>query len=227
MKKYTTSADIKKVVLWGGTGQSKVDRPILEASGIRVVAVFDDTPNLTSPFSDVNIHCGWESFIKWINHQSNRNEFGFCISIGNPHGRVRLKLQEKLIGEGLSPIPVIHPSAIIADSVKIGKGVQIMAGAIIQPETQIGDQCIINTGASVDHENLLGDGVEIGPGATLCGCVRVETNGWIAAGAIVLPRITIGQDSIVGAGSVVTRDLPDHVVAYGSPARIVRKTSGR
>ena len=45
----------------------------------------------------------------------------------------------------------------------------------------------------------------------------------IGAGAIVLPRRTIGEGSIVGAGSIVTRDIPDHVVAFGQPARVVRR----
>jgi sugar O-acyltransferase (sialic acid O-acetyltransferase NeuD family) len=218
-----TSGTISKAILWGGTGQAKVNRPILEASGIRVVAVFDDTPNLASPFPDVDIFCGWDSFTKWINTQANRNEIGFSISIGNPHGLVRLKLQERLLGEGLNPIPVVHQSAIIASNVKIGRGVQIMAGVVIQPEAQLGDQVIINTGATVDHEDILSDGVEIGPGATLCGCVSVGKNGWVAAGAVVLPRMTIGENSIVGAGSLVTKDVPRNVVAYGTPAKVVRE----
>ena len=220
--KYNPPTSISKVILWGGTGQAKVNRPIIEYYGVKVVAVFDDTPGLKSPFPDIEIYCGWDAFVKWIENQK-RDEIGFSISIANPHGRVRLKLQDKLMAEGLSPIPVVHPEAIIAENVTIGRGVQIMAGAIIQPEVRIGDQCIINTKASVDHENILEDGVEIGPGATLCGDVYVETNGWIAAGAVVLPRIRIGHDSIVGAGSLVTKNIPPNVVVYGSPSREIRK----
>ena len=45
---------------------------------------------------------------------------------------------------------------------------------------------------------------------------------WLGGGAIVLPGVTIGADTVVGAGSVVTRDLPAGVVAVGNPARVVR-----
>jgi sugar O-acyltransferase (sialic acid O-acetyltransferase NeuD family) len=223
MTKYKPFASISRVILWGGTGQAKVNRPIIEHYGARVVAVFDDTANLQSPFPDVKIYYGWDAFLQWINGEKDRSDIGFCIAIANPHGRVRLKFQEKLMSLGLTPIPVVHPGAIIAENVTIGKGVQIMAGAVIQPEVKIGDQCIINTNASIDHEDVLEDGVEVGPGATLCGNVHVETNGWIAAGAVVLPRIRIGHDSTVGAASLVTRNIPANVVVYGSPAKEIRK----
>lgn len=53
--------------------------------------------------------------------------------------------------------------------------------------------------------------------------VTLEANTWIGAGAIVLPGVTVGRDSVVGAGSVVTRDVPPGVVAVGNPCRVVRE----
>ena len=209
-----------KVILWGGTGQAKVVRPIIEYYGARVTAVFDDTPSLEPPFSDVDLYCGYEEFQKWIGSQ-NRGEIGFCITIGNPHGRVRLRLHDMLIEAGLQPITIAHPMAWIADNATIGSGSQILVGAIVAPEAKIGRQCIINTKASVDHEDVLEDGVEVAPGATLCGLVYAGVNAWICAGATVLPRIKIGADAIVGAGAVVIRDVPDRVTVVGVPAEII------
>ncbi len=57
--------------------------------------------------------------------------------------------------------------------------------------------------------------------------VRIGKNCWLGAGVVVLPGVTIGDDTVVGAGSVVTRDLPAKVVAVGSPARVVREISER
>lgn len=215
------------IILWGGTGQAKVVRPIIEYYGSKVVAVIDDTPGLKSPFPDVEIYCGYEEFKAWIKSQ-NREELGFCVAIGNPHGRVRLRLHEMLMKEGLSPITIAHPSAWIAENATIGSGTQIMAGAIIAPEVQIGRECIINTNASVDHECVLEDGVEVAPGATLCGDVHVGTNAWVCAGATVLPRIKIGADAIVGAGAVVTQDVPARVTVTGAPAKpIIKKEASK
>ena len=55
--------------------------------------------------------------------------------------------------------------------------------------------------------------------------VHIGKNCWIGAGAIILPGVTIGDQVVVGAGSVVTKDLPSNVVAVGNPCRVVREVS--
>jgi maltose O-acetyltransferase len=90
----------------------------------------------------------------------------------------------------------------------------------------------------------IGDGVQIGPNVQLLTPIhpleprrrrdRWETaapivigdNVWIGGGAIVCPGVTIGTDTVVGAGAVVTRDLPSGVLAVGNPARVVRELPG-
>jgi sugar O-acyltransferase (sialic acid O-acetyltransferase NeuD family) len=218
MEKVSINKLPARIILWGGTGQAKVVRPIIEHFGSKVAAVFDDTPNLTPPFSDVDLYLGYEGFKSWIQRQPDR-DIGFCLTIGNPHGRARLKLHELLLSEGLQPVSLAHPTAFIAGNAEIGPGAQIMAGAIICAEARIARQCIINTKASVDHECVLEDGVEIAPGATLCGLVHADVNAWVCAGATVLPRISIGADARVGAGAVVTKDVAPGAVVVGIPAR--------
>lgn len=53
--------------------------------------------------------------------------------------------------------------------------------------------------------------------------VRIEDDVWIGAGAIILPGVTIGRNSVIGAGSIVTKDIPENVVAVGNPCRILRE----
>jgi len=209
----------KYIILWGGTGQAKIARPIIEYYGGEIIAIFDDTPNLIAPFSDIPLFHGSE-FPSWISKQNKK--FGFCITIGNPHGRIRIKLHNCLKKYGLYPITIIHPSAIIEKDVNIGDGTQIMAGVILNTGVTIGEQCIINTHSSIDHECILLDGVEISPGSILCGLVTVKTNAWICAGAIVLPNITIEEDAIVGAGSVVIKNVERKSVVVGLPAKHIK-----
>ena len=206
-----------EIIFYGGTGQAKVVRPIVEYYGSKLVAVFDDTPNLEKPFQDVPLYLGSE-LEEWIKNRKEL-ELGFCVTIGCPHGRTRIKLHRELEGEGLSPITLVHPTAFISKNAKIGVGSQIMAGSIIGPEVELGQDCIINTNANVDHESFLESGVEIAPGATLCGLVNVGVNGWVGAGATVLPRIQIGSDAIVGAGAVVTKNVERDQTVVGIPAK--------
>jgi sugar O-acyltransferase (sialic acid O-acetyltransferase NeuD family) len=207
-----------EVILWGGTGQAKMVRPIIEHFGARVIAVFDDTVGLAPPFPDVPVYGGWSAFEQWIVGR-RADGLGFSVTIGNPHGRVRVRLHDKLVAAGLHPVTVVHPNTSVAGSAVIGEGSQILPGAVIGVDAFLGRQCIINTRASIDHEDVLEDGVEVSPGATLCGLVYVEENGWIGAGATVLPRVHIGADAIVGAGAVVTRHVPSGARVVGVPAR--------
>lgn len=211
---------MKRVIFWGGTGQAKVMRPVVEHQGVELVAVFDDTDGLAAPFPDVPLLHG-SRFDEWRAGMAS-GEIGFCVTIGNPHGRARLNIAARLEAAGLVPHSAVHPTAWIAKSATIGPGAQIHAGAIIEVHSVLGNQCIVNTNASVDHECVLADAVEIGPGATLAGLVTVETAAWIATGASVLPRMRIGADAIVGAGAVVTRDVPPRTIVAGVPARKIK-----
>lgn len=212
-----------RAVLYGGTGQAKVTREILKSASIDVVLVVDDTKGIASPFADVPLVEGLAGLRSWMQHQrgSGNVEFspmGFCVSIGNPHGRARLRIAQELTALGLVELSAIHPSAVISPSASLGPGAQVMAGAIVQACAIVGRQCIINTRASIDHDCVIGDGCGVAPGATLCGEIRCGDNVWIGAGATVLPRIQLGADSIIGAGAVVTRDVSAATTVVGVPA---------
>ncbi len=217
-----------KIILWGGTGQAKVVRPIIEFYGSKVDAVIDDTPNLPPPFPDIKLYEGQKGFLEYTKDK-NKEEIGFLVTIGNNktirNAKARIKISEMLKKEGLISVSAIHPTAYIDSNVEIGEGVQISAGARIITETKIGNYCIINTGASIDHECVLEDGAEAGPNATLCGLVHVGKCSWIGANATILPRIKVGANSVVGAGAVVTKDVPERTVVVGNPARELYKIS--
>ena len=83
--------------------------------------------------------------------------------------------------------------------------------------TMIGPNVTIATGGHPIEPELREQGLQFNK------TVRIERNCWIGAGAIFVPDVTIGDNVVIGAGSVVTKDLPGNVVAVGNPCRILRR----
>jgi sugar O-acyltransferase (sialic acid O-acetyltransferase NeuD family) len=118
---------------------------------------------------------------------------------------------------------IIHPSAVIAETVILGEGVQIMAGAIIQPFTKIDDNTIVNTSTSIDHDCYISKHCHIAPGCVLSGGVFVGEGTHIGTGTKIIQNVTVGKNVLVGAGSLVLRNVDDNKKVYGSPAKEVSK----
>ncbi|EIL97330.1 NeuD/PglB/VioB family sugar acetyltransferase [Rhodanobacter sp. 115] len=213
---------MKEVILWGGTGQSRVLREALAYSGFQVVAIFDNRP-IRSPFPDVPIHLGQEGFHAWLASRTTATTLHACVAIGGSRGSDRLSLLQWLQQQGVQPLTVIHPRAFVASDAHIGDGAQILAMSATCSNVTLGRAVIVNTSASIDHDCVIGDGVHIGPGANLAGEVCVGEYAFIGAGAVVLPRLKIGRSAIVGAGAVVIRDVAADEVVVGNPAVTLRR----
>jgi len=209
---------MKRVVLWGATGQAKVVEEFLDKLDLELVALFDNNPQVRSPFAGVEIFYGVEGFLKWKQSWGNQEAFG-VVTIGGTQGRDRIKLQNIFKENKVVPLTVVHPTAYISKHVQVGAGSQILAGSVIGVGSVLGESCIVNTSSSIDHECVLQSGVHIAPGARLAGSVQVGENSFIGTGAVILPRIKIGKDVIVGAGAVVIKDVVDGQIIVGNPSR--------
>ncbi|MCS7168841.1 MAG: NeuD/PglB/VioB family sugar acetyltransferase [Gemmatales bacterium] len=147
---------------------------------------------------------------------------GFVVGIGDNWRRGQLTQHLTQRFPKLTPFCTVHPRAWVSRFAELGPGTVVLPGAVVNAGTQVGPGCILNTQCSVDHDCRLGAFVSIGPHACLGGEVRVGDYSAICLGAHVIHAVSIGQATVVGAGAVVVKNLPDSVVAYGIPARPIR-----
>ena len=142
------------------------------------------------------------------------------IGIGN--NKSRAKVFNRLSVAGIVPAICIAPNAFVAASANLGPGCVVCPGSAVMANAQVGVNVIINTLSSVDHDCLVGDHSQITAGVTLGGEVRMGKNCFLGIKAAVVPRVTIGDNVMIMAGSTVTADIDGGVVVGGNPARIVR-----
>ena len=147
---------------------------------------------------------------------------GGIIAIGDNF--IRYTVYDKILKDvpQFNFIKVIHPSAQIARNVLIGKGTVIMANTTISSEATVGNFCIINNNSSLDHDSKMLDYSSLAPGSSIGGNAKIGLFTAVSLGAKVIHGITIGEHTIIGAGSNVIKDIPEYVVAYGNPAKVIR-----
>ena len=200
-------------IIFGAGGHGKVVADAARAAGIVVAWAVDDRAGICDlvgcPVIDTQ-HLEWRKL----------DRFRFLVAVGDNAARARIVQQ--LWAKGGRPLSVVHPSAVIAPSVRLGTGTLVCAGAVLNPDVEIGENVIVNTCASVDHDCVVGANVHMCPGVRLAGGVVIGSGSMLGLGVVVLPGVTIGEGCVVGAGSVVNRSLPPHIVAYGNPARVRR-----
>jgi len=209
---------MKKVFIWGASGQGRVILNILrEGKKFKVFGFIDNNPKLWGKKVDGIKVLGREN--KLASLKKRGIKLGF-VGIGD--NKIRRKISHYLRNQGFSLINAIHPAAIISKTAIIGNGTAIMAGAIINTDAKIGDDVIINTGAIIEHDNIIENGVHIAPGVRLAGGVTIKKGTFVGIGSTVIQYKKIGKNSIIGAGAVVLKNLPDNVLAVGIPAKIIK-----
>lgn len=197
--------------LYGASGHAKVIIDSLKAMGVSVAGLFDDNLEVKS-LLDYPVYGAFDAELF--------GDDSLIVSVGV--NSIRKNIVDKLPVD-ISYGKAIHPSAIVSEYASVDMGTVVMQGAIIQASAVVGKHCIINTGASVDHDCNIADFVHISPHATLCGDVTVGEGSWIAAATTILPGVKIGKWCVIGAGSVVTKDIPDYSLAAGNRCKVIKK----
>ncbi|MGM0607263.1 MAG: 2,3,4,5-tetrahydropyridine-2,6-dicarboxylate N-acetyltransferase [Candidatus Muiribacteriota bacterium] len=125
----------------------------------------------------------------------------------------------------------VEPGAFIREGASIGKNCIIMMGSVINIGAQVGNKTMIDMNSVVGARAIIGQNCHIGAGAVIAGVLEppsakevfIEDNVMVGANAVILEGVKVGENSVIGACSVVTKDVPENSVAVGIPAEIIKK----
>ncbi len=214
-------SDSTAVVIFGASYQGQLLLYVLREQGtFEVVSFLDDNPTRQgTTIEGVPVAGGME----WLAEHGHQN-LGAIVAIGN--NDARLAIGSRLQARGVALVNALHPSAIIMQGVTMGYGNFIAAGSILVSGTHLEDNIVVNTGAALDHDCTIHSGAYIAPGVRTAGGVTIGRGAFVGVGTTIGPGVTIGEGCIVGGGSLVLNHLPPRVVAFGAPARVVKRLEG-
>ena len=198
--------NMNRLIIIGPSGHGKVVADIARLNGYKDIVFLDNNPELRE--------CGGFSVLG-PDSMASELDGELFIAVGNCSFREELMIRN--MGR-VFPI-LIHPSAVIAQSVSIGEGSVVMAGAVINSDAKLGKGVIVNTASSIDHDCIIGDYCHISVGSHLCGTVNVGDSVWIGAGATIINNVNICSGCIIGAGGVVVKDVFETGKYIGIPAK--------
>ncbi|MGF6442753.1 acetyltransferase [Paraburkholderia youngii] len=211
---------MQNIVLVGSSGHAKVVIDIVERQGLyRIVGLIDAfrAPGETTLAYPV---LSGESDLTIIADELDLK--GVIVAIGDNYVRAKVAANVAEICPQLPLVSAVHPEASIGKGTTIGAGTVVMAGAVINSACEIGRGCIVNTRASLDHDCVMEDYSSLAPGVTTGGNCRIGNHAAVSIGAVLRHGVVIGEHSVVGAGSIVLKDVDAFSVTYGSPAKKIR-----
>jgi len=209
-----------QLLVYGAGGHGRVVADAAEQSGWIVSGFIDDR---VSSGTVVGYRYRVLGNREWLGSQART--YRICLGIGDNYIRRAVALFVASLGFSIESI--VSPHAVISPSARIGVGSVIFAGAVVNSMASLGTGTIINSGAIVEHDAIVGEFAHLSPRSALGGGAAVGDLTHVGMGCSILPLIPIGSRSIVGAGSVVTRRVPDDVVAFGVPARVRRSVAAK
>lgn len=154
--------------------------------------------------------------IEWLTKRS----LYVVNAIGDPI--VKRKVMDRLEGSSNQYPVLIHPSVIYSETVSFGEGSIVCAGNIITVNIEIGKHVTINVDCTIGHDVVIGDYSTLLPSVNVSGYVKMEECVNVGTGTAIIQGLSIGKNTVVGAGSVVIKDLPENCTAVGAPAKPIK-----
>jgi sugar O-acyltransferase (sialic acid O-acetyltransferase NeuD family) len=214
---------MQNIVIFGASGHGSVVLDCIEKEGkYKIVGFIDSFKKKGSKQNGYEI-LGSEYDLPYL--VDKHNLFGGVVAIGDNWIRQVVVKKITRILPQFTFISTIHPSAILGMDVRIGSGVVILPGVIINSNSKVSDHCILNTYASLDHDGVMQEFSSLAPRVCTGGNLNLGKFSSVCLGTQVIENISIGQHSVIGAGSLVLRNVESFTLSYGTPSQFIRKRS--
>jgi sugar O-acyltransferase (sialic acid O-acetyltransferase NeuD family) len=200
---------MKRYILGAGE-QGKIVIPnLMERMNLSIDGFFDDNSHLPLVVG------GFDDLEKVLTSEDE-------LYFGMGSNEIREQVFGRMAGKVRFP-NLIDPSAIIANNVQLGSGIVIAQGVIINSQARVGNGCLINTGVVLEHDTIIGDYANMEPTSATMGGVHIGRGATVGPRAIVCEDFAVGDYAHIGAGSTVLTDVPGGYLAYGTPAKLIKR----
>lgn len=214
----TTKIMENSVIIGAGT-QGQIYASYLIEAGVNIIGFLDDDESLYKK-DILNLPVLGKYQDLFTAKFKNQIQNVYC-PIGN--NAIRVEYLSTLKKEGYGTPSFIHPSVSVGPDVILGEAIYMLVGNIIMPHTSIGNYIMVNMASTIAHHVILEDGVFMSSGVNIGAMINVKRKAYIGMGVTAMTGIKyIGENSLIGAGTVLIKDVPDNAVMVGNPGRVLR-----
>jgi sugar O-acyltransferase (sialic acid O-acetyltransferase NeuD family) len=177
----------------------------------RIAGVIDDDPHSLA---------GYDYDLKWLGTLGDYQpieDHELLLAVADP--RFKEKTAMLLESKGGRFASLIHPTAVIASSVRLSRGVIFCPYSVASADARVDEFVTVNCHSGIGHNAHVGAFSTLSSYVDLTGHASLGKRVLVGSGARLLPRVSVGDDAIVGAGSTVVRNVPNGVTVYSPPAR--------
>lgn len=207
-----------RLILVGGGGHCKSVIEAAESAGYQILGVLDLPEEVGKEVLSTKVIGTDDDILAYVDKAE------FVITVGfikNP--AIRIKLYNKIKEAGGKLATVIASTAYVSKYAEIGEGTVVLHKAFVNAGAKVGKNVILNTMTDVDHDAVIGDFTHLSAGVLVAGEAKVGDRCFCGIGSTIQHTRTVTSDVILGAGTIVVKDISEPGVYIGSPAKLLRK----
>jgi UDP-perosamine 4-acetyltransferase len=212
----------RRILVVGAGGHGRVVAEAARLAGHQVVGYIDQDPAASGrAVGDVIVVASQAELLDAVCGGGPPPRGADAVALGIGSNGARHALLERLLAADPELLPpIVHPTAFVSPSARLGAGSVVLPRAIVHTDARVHEGVILNSAAVVEHDCEIGACAHLSPGAITGGRVTIGARAWVGAGATIIHGLTVGADCVVGAGAVVIRDVPVRMTVVGVPARV-------